>query len=1477
MNRRRRLASLIERLERRELLAFDVGLLADINQQGVSAAIDSLVQFRDEAYFVADDGRSGSELWKSDGTAEGTRMVVDLLPGPDGSLPEELTVLGSELFFTALDEFGETDLWKTDGTTAGTTLVFDADVNEAYYLRDLTASGQKLFFTAYQYQTGYELWVHDNVTGGTMLVKDINPDQSIIDRPQELTDVNGTLFFTSYENGYENRELWKSDGTAAGTVMVKDLAIDTSDPLNPDPSISSYPTSLTNIDGVLFFVAEDPESGVELFRSDGTSGGTVQVADLNPNGSSYPDDLTAFDGHVFFSADDGVTGRQLFKSHLTSGDTMMVANTAGGQDASNPTDLEVVGQTLFFAAEGVVPATTVSAAIPTLSADNSILNGSAYAGVVAEVTTGPDRGNLAIFGSNGVFTAKPQNGSNDGPGWVAAGAKIGDAGVVLDTLAPNDFYLADIDSGDLVDDFWEWTISDAAGLTNINFSGFASGNQFDEAHEGLVFELFLNNSPTRTAVLELAGDELDNWYASRAAANIAISDPGGATVTTATIRMTLGRDGAATFADGGSEAIVVGAQLTADLSPQTTARVPVGRELHQTTGTAAGTELVKDLVPGSGSNPSDLTQSGGLLYFSADEPVGTGRELWVSDGTSGGTLRLIDSRPGNDAYGAPLDGDPQNLADVDGTLFFTTVDDFNDRELWTSNGAAPTTHPVANINPGTQSAGIRNVTPVGDQIYFIAEDGINGEAVWQADPDSGSVTMIADMTPSAIDKVSGLAKFGSGVVFYNSIAGSGGAMYYYDGSNAVEFLARAPVSVDLEGTMFVENPAEGRVYFVVNDATMGEELWSSDGTSAGTAMVQDLNGGNVGSDPRDLTAFNGRVYFSADDGVSGRELFSADGGGIGIQIERDINPGTVGSDPWDLTTSGGRLFFSADDGTNGRELHTSTGTMFDINPGGSSDPGALTDIGGTLYFAADNGVDGSEPFLSDGTVASQVADIGPLSNSSNPDGFTEVGGKVYFAAEQSNRGALLEVFSGIAGTQLTDLTGAPNYPDAPDSVALLDAFEIPTNAGSNYGARVRAYLTVPTSGDYTFWIASDDQGSLLLSSDENPANATQIASVPVWTSARQYDKYPADQQSAAVSLVAGQVYYIEALMKEGSGGDNLSVAWAGPEIAGPTVIDGQYLTRFGVSPTDLGTGRELWITDGTSAGTDLVADLQPGIQSSDPQLQASTGLRLLLSVTDDGAVGREPWSSGGAAANTALITDLNQDLRYGSNPEQFQRFGDGFIFVADDGLVGNELFQLTINAPLAPTVEIAAPPGVYPPVGQMQRSMLESVSLVFEEEVSITESGIELVNRDTGTEVTSLIVNSVFRNGQTIVELTFGPGPSVVTRDQAGTTGLLNSLADGNYQLTVRSTAVASLQTGLNLDVDFVHGELAADRFFRFYGDSDGDRDVDGQDYGRFGTTFLRTSPDEYNPDLDFDGDGDVDGQDYGRFGVRFLKRLDHS
>ena len=146
----------------------------------------------------------------------------------------------------------------------------------------------------------------------------------------------------------------------------------------------------------------------------------------------------------------------------------------------------------------------------------------------------------------------------------------------------------------------------------------------------------------------------------------------------------------------------------------------------------------------------------------------------------------------------------------------------------------------------------------------------------------------------------------------------------------------------------------------------------------------------------------------------------------------------------------------------------------------------------------------------------------------------------------SNTGATLETWTNVGGTTLNaiDWNSNPTFSSVipGDGNAVLEG---PVNTAENYAERIRTYLVPPVTGSYTFWIASDDQGSLLLSSDSDPANAIEIASVPYWANPREYGKYP-EQRSDAISLVAGEVYYLEAKMKEGGGGDNLSVAWEYP-------------------------------------------------------------------------------------------------------------------------------------------------------------------------------------------------------------------------------------------------------------------------------------------------------------------------------------------
>jgi regulation of enolase protein 1 (concanavalin A-like superfamily) len=171
-------------------------------------------------------------------------------------------------------------------------------------------------------------------------------------------------------------------------------------------------------------------------------------------------------------------------------------------------------------------------------------------------------------------------------------------------------------------------------------------------------------------------------------------------------------------------------------------------------------------------------------------------------------------------------------------------------------------------------------------------------------------------------------------------------------------------------------------------------------------------------------------------------------------------------------------------------------------------------------------------------------------------------------AERTHAGSILrEVFQGIGGNAVSDLTSAPIYPNSPTLTNIItDFFEAPINFDENYGQRIHGYIVPPVSGNYVFWIASDDEGLLYLSTDEDPVNKVAIASVPGWTASREWTKF-AEQQSAPVSLQAGKAYYISALEKEGGGGDHLAVRWLRPDAVDEGPIPATYLLAWGTSFT----------------------------------------------------------------------------------------------------------------------------------------------------------------------------------------------------------------------------------------------------------------------------------------------------------------------
>ena len=263
-------------------------------------------------YFTADT-INGNELWKSNGTEAGTVMVKDIFLGIFGSsYPTFLTNVGGVLYFRANDDTHGYELWKSNGTEAGTVMIKDILEGVAGSSpENLTNVNGVLYFTAYDEVHGLELWKSNGTEAGTVIVKDtrVGPDSTTL---YSLTNVNGVLYFNANDgiNGYE---LWKSDGTEAGTVMVKDIN-NGSDEFGP---YSSSPRGLLNIGGMLYFIANNGVVGEELWKSDGTEAGTVLVKDIRegsdpqdgdvPYGSDITN-MTNINGVLYFTANDGVHG-----------------------------------------------------------------------------------------------------------------------------------------------------------------------------------------------------------------------------------------------------------------------------------------------------------------------------------------------------------------------------------------------------------------------------------------------------------------------------------------------------------------------------------------------------------------------------------------------------------------------------------------------------------------------------------------------------------------------------------------------------------------------------------------------------------------------------------------------------------------------------------------------------------------------------------------------------------------------------------------------------------------------------------------------------------------------------------------------------------------------------------------------------------------------------------------------------------------
>jgi len=400
---------------------------------------------------------------------------------------------------------------------------------------------------------------------------------------------------------------------------------------------------------------------------------------------------------------------------------------------------------------------------------------------------------------------------------------------------------------------------------------------------------------------------------------------------------------------------------------------------------------------------------------------------------------------------------PLRFCSNNGVLFFVADDKVNGYELWKSDGTTAGTVLVKDINPtgsGFYTAGKQNVVSMGGNVYFPADDGINGTALWKSDGTSAGTTMVKDITPGIGTSVWGLYSFNNAVYFIADDNVNGYELWKSDGTTAGTVMVKDIRVGPYDGvnTSYLEFATlNNMLYFTACDNAVGSpyELWKTDGTTMGTTKVTTSMNYKFATYPKYLTEYNGNLYFSAESkDINGNtstsaELYKSDGTDAGTVLLKDINPTLYyGSYPTNFTVANNLLFFIANDGLTGSELWKTDGSangtvlVKDIRTGNSSGLYYTNDrmaaANGYLFFTGNDGINGDELWKTDGsaTNTTMIKDVRSGSSSSfdSYNDFLAINGVVYFKAHNGTLGfELWKTDGSLAGTMLTNDIMPPGY------------------------------------------------------------------------------------------------------------------------------------------------------------------------------------------------------------------------------------------------------------------------------------------------------------------------------------------------------------------------------------------------------------------------------------------------------------------
>jgi ELWxxDGT repeat protein len=862
--------------------------------QASPSALAALVVVGNQAFFAADDGFLGRELWATDGTRQGTRLVADLCPGRCGGEPQAFTPSGDLMFFVAGNTTSGDNsfwLWRTDGSDDGTYPLADLAIDvfgsagPIGYLAPIP--GGAVFLVRDGGRDGYDLWRSDGTRAGTRRLFELPGTFGFptpFNRPHpHLERVGKEIVHFDWQGA-----LWVTDGTERGTHPVAELPI----------TLCSEGGWL-QLGERLIYAGQDEAKGCEPWVTDGTLEGTHPLRDLRPgDGSSFPSGFVSTRNGVYFTAVDKYGRTRLWKTDGTTEGTIQVRTPRPERPLNQAWIFGVVGSRVYFVADDGAHG------LELWKTDGN----PATTQLVADLTPGPG-GSDFLFGlaaGDGFYFFANVAGVPDvlwhTRGTAASTVRIAGTPKFVGAVAFRDKLLLALEPGEGASVL---ALNDGTtDGTRILFQGEQAPSSFptdfvatprgllftadDDVHGGEVWRSDGRRSGTQL-LADLSTDSFGLLFRPRL-----FADRDGVFISILDFPF----NHSVFHSDGGPEA------------PQLLLHDP---ELASPDGfveTGAGTTFFLDRRGSGGSSTlelwgSDGTPSGtGPLAVVDDQPtdffhrlfvtpgpepghahflfqnVGSSIErtspLFATDGTAEGTRALASLGIENDTQVLGL------LANASRSfLVLYEEGEVSASKLWVTDGTTGGTSELFRIDNPFDHSFISEIVTAGSLLYFTGDEPSGGREVWATDGTSEGTARVADIAPGDA------------------------------GSSPSDLFA-----------------FRNLLFFGADDGAHGRELWVTDGTAAGTRQIE-IRPGPRGSYPQGFAAIGDRVVFAADDGVHGLEMWVSDGTKAGTRLVADVMPGRLGSCPVGFTLFGAHLFFSAGRPSVGYELFRVPASVLD--------------------------------------------------------------------------------------------------------------------------------------------------------------------------------------------------------------------------------------------------------------------------------------------------------------------------------------------------------------------------------------------------------------------------------------------------------------------------------------------------------------------------------------------------------------------